>query len=90
MTDTTDNTDEQGLSASEAAALNTELDNLVPAYRVARRTAAGFFDARDALKAGQNFATQKYANDEARAAIGQMNTACPPLKRPRSGPNWPN
>ena len=57
-----------------AAALNTELDRLVPAYRVARRTAAGFFDADDALKAGQNFATQKFGADEARAALAQMTT----------------
>jgi len=56
-----------------ATALNAELDNLVPAYRVARRTAAGFFDARDALEAGQNFATQRYANDEARAALAGMS-----------------
>ena len=56
-----------------AKALNDELDNLVPAYRTARRTAAGFFDARDALEAGQNFATQKFANEEARAALAGMN-----------------
>jgi hypothetical protein len=56
-----------------AAALNTELDRMVPAYQTARRTAAGFFDARDALEAGQNFATQKFGNDEARAALRQMN-----------------
>jgi hypothetical protein len=55
-----------------AAALNTELDRLVPAYQVARRTAAGFFDARDALEAGQNFATQRFGSDEARAALQQM------------------
>ena len=57
-----------------ATALNAELDRLVPAYRTARRTAAGFFDARDALEAGQNFATQRFANNEARAALAGMNT----------------
>ena len=56
-----------------AAALNTELDRMVPAYRVARRTAAGFFGAEHALEAGQNFATQKFGADEARAALAQMN-----------------
>ena len=56
-----------------AAALNTELDQLVPAYQTARRTAAGFFDARDALEAGQNFATQRFGANEARAALAQMN-----------------
>ena len=56
-----------------AAALNTELDRMVPAYQVARRTAASFFDARDALEAGQNFATQRFANDEARAACSGMS-----------------
>jgi hypothetical protein len=56
-----------------AAALNAELDRLVPAYQVARRTAAGFFNARDALEAGQNFATQRFGANEARAALQQMN-----------------
>ena len=56
-----------------ASALNAELDNLVPAYQTARSGAAGFFGAENALEAGANFVTQRFANDEARAALGAMN-----------------
>jgi len=56
-----------------AEQLNAALDARVPAYQVARRTAAGFFDARDALQAGQKFATERYANEGAQAAIREMN-----------------
>ena len=51
-----------------ATALNSELDRMVPAYAGARRTAAGFFGAENALEAGQKFATQKFGHDEARQA----------------------
>ena len=56
-----------------ATALNTELDRAVPAYAVARRTAAGFFGAENALEAGQKFATQKFGHGEARDAIARMS-----------------
>ena len=53
-----------------ATALNTELDRQVPLYAAARRTAAGFFGAENALEAGQKFATQKFGHAEARAGPG--------------------
>ena len=56
-----------------ATALNTELDRAVPSYAIARRTAAGFFGAENALEAGQKFATQKFGHAEAREAIARMN-----------------
>jgi hypothetical protein len=56
-----------------ANSLNAELDRIVPAYQVARRTAAGFFGAENALEAGQTFATQKFGHDEARQALGRMS-----------------
>lgn len=53
-------------------AMNTELDRLVPEYRIARQGAAGFFGAENALEAGQNFVTQKFGMPESRAALARM------------------
>ena len=55
-----------------ATGLNAELDRLVPAYGRARSTAAHFFGSENALEAGANFATQRFKNDEARAAVQGM------------------
>lgn len=60
---------------SFANALNTELDNIVPSYQQARRGAAGFFGAENALEAGQNFVTQNFATAETRRALAQMTGA---------------
>ncbi len=45
-----------------------ELDGLVPSYEAARRSAAGYFDAEDALEAGKNFAKKPRSIPEAKLA----------------------
>jgi hypothetical protein len=56
-----------------ASTLNTELDNLVPSYQTARRGAAGFFGAENALEAGQNFVMANVGPREARQALARMS-----------------
>lgn len=55
--------------------LVSELDATVPSYANARGTASTFFDAGDALQAGEKFATNgaKFKNDAARDALAQMS-----------------
>jgi hypothetical protein len=53
--------------------LVAELDNLVPSYQAARRGAAHFFGAEDALEAGQNFVGRNMSAGEARRALAQMS-----------------
>ena len=57
-----------------ARQFNEQLDAAVPAYREARQGAAGFFNADNALEAGQNFvgAGNRFGLREARAAIARM------------------
>lgn len=52
--------------------LLSELDSAVPAFKEARSGAARFFQAEDALEAGQKFVTARMANDEARKAVASM------------------
>lgn len=65
--------DETGTRESRtfARTLREHLDGIVPEYGVARAGAARFFDAEDALEAGEQFATSslRLGNDEAAAAI---------------------
>lgn len=56
-----------------ATSLNNELDNLVPSYQTARRGAAAFFGAENALEAGQNFVMTNVAPREARQALARMS-----------------
>lgn len=56
-----------------ARAMNQELDRAVPAYNAARRGAAEFFGAQDALGAGQNYVMQNFQNNAAREAIARMS-----------------
>lgn len=58
-------------------ALVNHLDELFPAFKTARSGAAHFFQAEDALEAGQKFVMARMANDEARKAVGRM----PPAER---------
>lgn len=55
-------------------ALRDELDTLVPSYKAARSTAEHYFDAADALEAGQKFASPlgMYKNEEARDAVRKL------------------
>lgn len=55
-----------------ASRMNEELDRVIPEYRLARRGAAGFFGAENALEAGQNFVNQPFGMAEARAAVARM------------------
>ncbi|HEV2508634.1 hypothetical protein [Bosea sp. (in: a-proteobacteria)] len=57
--------------------LVNHLDELFPAFKTARSGAAHFFQAEDALEAGQKFVMSRMANDEARKAVGRM----PPAER---------
>lgn len=52
--------------------LLNELDTAVPSFKQARSGAAQFFQAEDALEAGQKFVTSRMANDEARKALTRM------------------
>lgn len=52
--------------------LLNELDTAVPSFKQARSGAAQFFQAEDALEAGQKFASSRMANDEARKAVAKM------------------
>lgn len=52
--------------------LRNELDQAVPSYQQARAGAAHFFDAGDALEAGQNFVGKNMSNADARRALSQM------------------
>lgn len=52
--------------------LLNELDTAVPAFKQARSGAAQFFQAEDALEAGQKFVTSRMANEEARKAVAGM------------------
>lgn len=56
-----------------ARQLNTELDNLVPAYQQARQGAAGFFGQENALEAGQAFVTQNFNNAQTRRVLAGMS-----------------
>jgi hypothetical protein len=55
-----------------ARLLRTELDRQVPSYQTARAGAARFFDAENALEAGQNFVGKNMTAAEARRALSQM------------------
>jgi hypothetical protein len=56
-----------------ARTLRTELDQAVPSYQQARAGAAHFFDAENALEAGQNFVGKNMTSAEARRALAQMS-----------------
>jgi len=56
-------------------ALLDHVDELFPAFKTARSGAAHFFQAEDALEAGQKFVTARLANDEARKAVDRMRPA---------------
>jgi len=55
--------------------IKAELDKQVPEFQTARRGAAQAFGADDALTAGEEFATSRMSNSEARDAIARMNPA---------------
>lgn len=67
--------EEGGSLRNLAQTMRTELDRLVPEFGRARSTAAGFFQAENALEAGQNFVAQNFGNRQAREAIGRMTPA---------------
>ncbi len=54
-------------------ALNAELDNVVPLFQTARQGAAKFFDANDALEAGQKFAMSNADPNVAAAAVTKFS-----------------
>ena len=55
-----------------ARVLREHLDTFVPSYRTARQGAMHFFNAENALEAGENFVSSKLGNDQARAALARM------------------
>jgi hypothetical protein len=56
-----------------ARTLRSELDTAVPSYQQARAGAAHFFDAENALEAGQNFVGKNMTSADARRALSQMS-----------------
>lgn len=54
-------------------ALVSEMDSAVPAYASARRGAAGFFDAEDALEAGKKFVNINRAIPETKRVLAKMS-----------------
>lgn len=52
--------------------LVSSLDAAVPSYQIARGTAHGFFQAENALEAGQNYVMQNFANREVRQQLARM------------------
>lgn len=52
--------------------LRNELDTHVPSYQQARAGAAHFFDAENALEAGQNFVAKNMTSADARRALSKM------------------
>lgn len=65
--------EEGGALTNLAQTMRGELDRLVPEYGNARGIAARFFQAENALEAGQNFVAQNFGNREARQAIARMS-----------------
>jgi hypothetical protein len=63
---------EAGVLGDLARTLREELDRAVPSYQRARAGAAHFFDAENALEAGQNFVGKNMTAGEARRALAQM------------------
>lgn len=49
-----------------------QLDRLIPEYRTARGTAESFFNARDALEAGEKFVAGRHNPEAARRALAGM------------------
>jgi hypothetical protein len=60
-------------SQSWSKILRDHLDELVPSYGDARAGAAHFFDADNALQAGQNFVSKNMTSGDARQALGKMS-----------------
>lgn len=63
---------EAGVTRDLARTLRTELDQHVPSYQQARAGAAHFFDADNALEAGQNFVGKNMTPADARRALSRM------------------
>jgi hypothetical protein len=64
---------EAGLLNDLARQLKTELDTIVPEYKVAREGAARFFGASNALEAGQQFVMSTANISEARKVLAKMH-----------------
>lgn len=64
-------------ASADARTLRTQLvghlDNVVPTYQNARAGAAAFFQAENALEAGQNFVAQNFALPQVRQQIARMS-----------------
>src|SRR6185295_267206 len=64
---------EASVTRDLARTLRSELDAHVPSYQQARAGASHFFDAENALEAGQNFVGKNMTSAEARRALSQMS-----------------
>jgi hypothetical protein len=64
--------EEAGATSALHRQLRDELDRIVPQFGTARRGAAAFFGAEDALEAGQNFVMMNASVPEARRALARM------------------
>lgn len=63
---------EGGALRAQSNQLRTELDRMVPEFGQARGGAARFFQADDALEAGQNYVNLRLGNRETRQALLRM------------------
>jgi hypothetical protein len=61
------------LARSFARSLRGSLDDAIPSYKEARGIAANYFDADDALQAGQKFAGGKYDFHEVEKMLGKAS-----------------
>jgi hypothetical protein len=62
-----------GLARNFARDLRTSLDTAIPEYKAARGIAANYFEAEDALEAGQKFASGKYDFHEVEKMLGKAS-----------------
>lgn len=69
--------EEGGALRDLAQSLRSELDRIVPEYGRARSAASRFFQAENALEAGENFVAQNFGNRQAREVVAGMT----PLER---------
>lgn len=67
--------DEGSYLSSLANQMRSELDRAVPEYGTARGIAASFFQAENALEAGQKFVGMRVPMEEAKAAYAKMTPA---------------
>jgi hypothetical protein len=70
-----------GLARNFARNLRGSLDDTIPSYKEARGIAANYFEAEDALEAGQKFAGGKYDFNEVEKMLDSYQRTLRPSER---------